>query len=190
MAYRESNANHDWAHSTASILPAGGSGYTTQPMWANFSTAAASASAALAGLVIVAISVNIARILQFPHLPFRAAVTIARLILILVTSMAALIPQGGQALGAEILVLATICWVLGLRSSRRSAKAHTELNRPRFESLLEAISGEVQVLPFLLGAVLLLAGRAEGYYAVATGVIAIFIFSTLNAWVLLVEILR
>ena len=159
-------------------------------MWANFFIAAASASAALAGLVIVAVSVNIARILQFPHLPFRAAVTIARLVLILVTSMAALMPQQGRALGAEILVFATVCWVLGVQSSRSSAKAHTELQRPRFESLLEAVGGEVQVLPFLLGAALLLAGRAAGYYAVAAGVIAIFIFSTLNAWVLLVEILR
>ena len=159
-------------------------------MWANFFIAAASASAALAGLVIVAISVNIERILQFPHLPFRAAVTIARLILILVTAMAALIPQDTHALGAEVLVLSAACWVLGLRSSRKSAKAHTELNRPRFESLLEAVGGEVQVLPFLLGSILLLAGRDAGYYAVAAGVIAIFIFSTLNAWVLLVEILR
>jgi len=159
-------------------------------MWANFFIAAASASAALAGLVIVAVSVNVARILEFPHLPFRAAVTIARLILILVTSMAALIPQGVRALGAELLILAATCWVLGLQSSRRSAKAHAELHRPRFESLLEAVGGEVQVLPFVLGAVLLLAGRDAGYYAVAAGVIAIFIFSTLNAWVLLVEILR
>jgi hypothetical protein len=52
------------------------------------------------------------------------------------------------------------------------------------------VLGEVQVLPFLLGGILLLSGRESGYFCVGGGVIAIFIFSTLNVWVLLVEILR
>jgi hypothetical protein len=159
-------------------------------MWTNFFIAAAGASAALAGLAIVAISVNITRILQFPHLPARAAATVARLILILVCSMAALIPQPPRALGAEIVVFALACWWLEIRSNRCALRAHAEIGRPRFESLLESIVGEVQMLPFLVGAILLLAGRLSGYYCIAVGVIAIFIFSTLNVWVLLVEILR
>jgi hypothetical protein len=164
--------------------------YTTPTMWGNFFIAAAGASAALAGLAIVAISVNLRRILEFPHLPARAAATVARLILILVCSMAALIPQPQYMLGAEILAFAAATWLLEIRSNRRGIRAHAELGRPRFESLLESISGEVQLLPFLLGGVLLLSGRPSGYYCVAAGVIAIFIFSTLNVWVLLVEILR
>jgi hypothetical protein len=159
-------------------------------MWANFFIAAAGASAALAGLAIVAISVNIARILEFPHLPARAAATVARLVLILVCSMAALAPQPPYALGVETLVFAAGCWFLEIRSNRRAIRAHADLGRPRFESLLESIVGEVQMLPFLLGGILLLTGRPSGYYGVAAGVIAIFIFSTLNVWVLLVEILR
>lgn len=47
----------------------GGSFYATSGMWTHFFIAAASASAALAGLVIVAISVNLNRILEFSHLP-------------------------------------------------------------------------------------------------------------------------
>jgi hypothetical protein len=159
-------------------------------MWSNFFIAAAGASAALAGLAIVAISVNIARILEFSHLPARSAATVARLILILVCSMVALIPQTVRALGGEIIVFGLACWWLEIRSNRRALRAHAELQRPRFESLLESVVGEVQVLPFLVGAILLLAGRESGYYCVAVGVIAIFIFSTLNVWVLLVEILR
>ncbi len=159
-------------------------------MWTNFFIAAAGASAALAGLAIVAISVNISRILEFPHLPARSGATVARLILILVCSMAALIPQPPLALGAEIIAFAMAGWLLELRSNRRAVRAHADLGRPRFESLLESVVGEVQVLPFLVGAILLVAGRTSGYYCVAAGVIAIFIFSTLNVWVLLVEILR
>ena len=64
----------------------------------------AGASAALAGLVFVALSVNIAHILQYSNLPSRAAATIGSLILILVSSMAALIHQPMQVLGIEILI--------------------------------------------------------------------------------------
>lgn len=159
-------------------------------MWTNFFIAAAGSAAALAGLVIVAISVNITRILEFSHLPARAAATIARLILILVTSMAALIPQSLHALGAEVLVFAFSCWFLEIRSNRRGMHAHKQLGRPRFESILEVVSGQVQLLPFVIGAALLLTHRLSGPYWIAAGVIAIFIFSTLNVWVLLVEILR
>jgi hypothetical protein len=159
-------------------------------MWTNFFIAAAGASAALAGLAIVAISVNITRILEFPHLPSRAGATIARLILILVSSMAALIPQPSYALGAEIIVFACSGWVLEAKSTRHGIRAQTQLGRPRFESLLEVVLGEIQVLPFLVGAILLLTGRPSGYFCIAAGVIAIFIFATLNIWVLLVEILR
>jgi hypothetical protein len=159
-------------------------------MWTNFFIAAASASAALAGLVIVAISVNITRILEYPHLPARSAATVARLILILVSSMAALIPQPNRALGIETLVFTLTAWYLEIRSNRRGLRAHAEIGRPRFEFLVESITGEIQTLPFLLGAILLIANRPSGYYCTAAGVIATFIFSTLNVWVFLVEILR
>ena len=48
-------------------------------MWTNFFIAAAGASASLAGLVFVALSVNINRILEYPQLPSRAAATIGTL---------------------------------------------------------------------------------------------------------------
>jgi hypothetical protein len=159
-------------------------------VWTDFFIAAAGASAALAGLVMVAISVNIGRILQFPHLPSRVAATIGRLILILLSSMAALMPQPRWALGLEIGMFAGAAGLLEAKSTGQGIRAQMELGRPRFESKLELVLGEVQVLPFLLGAILLLTGRGSGYYCVGGGVIAIFIVSTLNVWVLLVEILR
>ena len=146
--------------------------------------------AALAGLAIVAISVNLTRILEFPHLPARSAVTVARLVLILVYSIAALIPQPLPVLGAQLAVFTLATWYLEIKSNRRSIHARAQLGRPRFESMLESVLGEVQLLPFLVGAILLLAGHSSGYYCAAFGVLAIFIFSTLNIWVLLVEIMR
>jgi modulator of FtsH protease len=82
--------------------------------WKDFFITAAGASAALAGLVIVAISVNVQRILEQPQLPSRGGATVAALVLILVTSMAVLIPQPSRVLGIEIVVFGIVVWPLQL----------------------------------------------------------------------------
>jgi hypothetical protein len=56
--------------------------------------------------------------------------------------------------------------------------------------VLNATLGQAQVLPFIIGGILLLARNEKGLYWMAGGCISIFILSVLNAWVLLVEILR
>jgi len=159
-------------------------------MWSNFFIAAAGASASLAGLVFVALSVNISRILQFSHLPVRAGATIATLILILVCSMAVLIPQPLVFLGIEILVFGICGWLVKARSAYRSIADRVKTQRPVFEAVFETVLGQVQVLPFMAGGVLLTAGDQSGFYWTAAGVIAVFVFSVFNGWVLLVEILR
>lgn len=158
--------------------------------WKDFFVAAAGASAALAGLVIVAMSVNINQILKFRHLPARAAAVIGTLILILVSSMAGLIHQSTMAFGVELLLLGVFAWVMQLRSNLQAFAVGKEYERPRWESLLETSVGQLQTLPFVVARALLINGNGSGPYWLAGGVIAIFIFSTMNAWVLLVEILR
>jgi hypothetical protein len=158
--------------------------------WTNFFLTAAGASAALAGLVIVAVSVNISRILSFPPLPARAAAAIATLVLILVTSMAGLIPQSMESFGMEVLLFGVSCWLLQVWDGRHMLRAHKEWKRPWYEALVGLTMGQVQTLPFLIAGVLLAASDAVGLYWMAGGVIAIFVFSMVNAWVLLVEILR
>jgi hypothetical protein len=43
------------------------------PAWAGFATAVAAATATLTGLLFVAVSINLQRILQYPNLSGRAA---------------------------------------------------------------------------------------------------------------------
>jgi len=159
-------------------------------MWTDFFVAAAGASAALAGLVFVALSVNIQRILQYAQLPARAAATLGTLVLILICSMAALIPQRTASLGLEILLFGIGGWLLEVLSAWRSATNGAKAGRPAREAALETLLGQIQVLPFIAGGTLLLNSRERGLYWVAAGIVATFVFSMVNAWVLLVEILR
>jgi modulator of FtsH protease len=159
-------------------------------MWTNFFIAAAGASASLAGLVFVALSVNISRILEYPQLPSRAAATIGTLMLILICSMATLIPQPALPMGIEILSFSICGWALKAWSAYRAIVDGARTQRPALESVTETLLGQIQVLPFIAGGVFLLRGDASGFYWVAGGVITVFVFSVFNGWVLLVEILR
>ena len=158
--------------------------------WSSFFSTAAEAAATLAGLVIVTVSVNIRQILNYDHLPSRAAAAVGTLILILVSGIAALIPQPVHTFAIEILVMGAVAWLLQVHSTRKGTVARLKLQRPTRESVLEIVSGQLQTLPFIVGGISLLSGRGGGLYWIAGGIIAIFIFSTLNTWVLLVEILR
>jgi hypothetical protein len=71
--------------------------------WAAFFTALTGAAAALAGLLFVAVSINLGNILKgATMLPARAAETLAMLLFVVISSGLALVPQDTGLLGAEI----------------------------------------------------------------------------------------
>jgi hypothetical protein len=159
-------------------------------MWTNFFLASAAASATLAGLVIVAVSVNLPRILAHPQLPARAGAAVAALILILLSSMATLIPQPLKYLGLELILFGLFCWGIEVYSAVKSIAARKVSHRPIHESLIHVVFGQLQTLPFIAGGVYVLANNPNGLYGVAFGVMVVFFASIANAWVLLVEIVR
>jgi hypothetical protein len=74
--------------------------------WEPFFSAIIAAAAALTGLLFVAVSINLDRILKGGRfLPARAAETLATLLLVVASSALALVPQSIRLLGVEILVI-------------------------------------------------------------------------------------
>ena len=157
--------------------------------WESFFVAEAGASAALAGLLFVAISINLSRILEFQSLPGRAAETIAILVNALVIASVGLIPgQSDTALGLEVVVLASATWLvaasLQYRNSRNPVEANEHSRGARF------LLSQVVILPFIVGGVSIAVEGGGGLYWVGAGMVATFIAAALTAWVLLVEIVR
>jgi modulator of FtsH protease len=154
--------------------------------WHELFVASAGAAAALAGLVFVAVSINVERILQFHGLPERALQTILLLLAAVVVSILGLIPQSTTALGVELL-LATVTLSIGLFYSARAA-FDTGGNRGWLASrLVVVVPGS---LPYLVCALSLLVGAGGGLAWIAAGIIGGMVGAVINAWVLLVEIRR
>jgi hypothetical protein len=107
----------------------------------------------LAGLVIVAISVNVQRILEPPQFRLHGGDTVGALVSILVSSMAELIPQPGMALAIEISGFGFSAWLLHLWSAPQIMTAYLESRRPLPESMILIAIGQVQFIPFIIGGI-------------------------------------
>jgi modulator of FtsH protease len=159
----------------------------TAAAWHDFFMAAVGASAALLGLLFVSLSINIETILKYPHLPGRAAATLGILLVVLVVCFFGLAPNevtttfGWEIITVSLLSASQITW--------------TTLRRLRTNDRLSwALSSMAQlllpVLVILGGGVSLLVGSGGGIDWILIGTALVFISASINAWVLLLEILR
>jgi hypothetical protein len=157
--------------------------------WANLFVATAGASAALAGLVFVAVSINLERIIGFRGLPERALETLLFLVSVLLVSVVALVPgQDHLALGLELLVISLVVDAVVLRQPTIQAEEGEVVRRSwRLSRWTLRITA---TLPFLIGAVSVIAQSGGGLYWLVAGIVLAITAAIANAWVLLVEILR
>ena len=158
-------------------------------VWGNFFVAEVGASAALTGLLVVAISINLTRILAVAQLPGRAAEGLIILVGAFVLSSTALVPdQSGRAFAAEVLAIGLVTLLAPLFIQLRSWQAVEGVSPVK--RYIRLIVNVVAGLPFFVAGVLLAAGSDGGIHWLAAGVIIALATAVWNAWVLLVEILR
>lgn len=157
--------------------------------WSDFGVAVAGAGAALAGLLFVALSINLDRILAGDRLTARAGSTLVLLTTPLVIALLLLIPgQSDVALGWELVLLGVA-----------AGSALAALNPPWLRSPEQPLFWWVLTTAtptVLLSASAIVAGIGTmteslgGLYWLPAGLIVALVAALENAWVLLVEILR
>jgi len=156
--------------------------------WKDFNVAMAGACGALAGLIIVAVSVNIKEILASRSQPARAGVAIGTLVMVVAVACLGLMPDVPLWLyGVEVLALAAVLVVLQAFATVRLV---TETGKTPFQRVVTILTGVVPVALFVLGAALLVLGLGAGLFVLAWASIASIVFAILFSWVALVEVLR
>jgi hypothetical protein len=155
--------------------------------WAGFATAEVGAAAALAGLLVVAISINVTRLLQLPQVVARLAGTLILFGSVLLVGTLLLVPdQGRVALGIEI---AAVGAVAAFGVFRLAASVRLDRRYRRNALLAHGLARLTAVLIVIAG-VLCAAGVIGGLYWLVPAVVLAFVVGLANAWVALIEILR
>ena len=149
----------------------------------------AEVAATLTGLVFVAVSINLTRVLATPGLPGRAGESLMQLLGVVAISTTALIPQQGAiALGVEVLAISSLLWLVQTVLQTRYLKSKT--GHPRHWGIVRIVKTQFANVPFFIAGILLLRDSPAGLYWLAPGFLFSVIAGVVNAWVLLVEILR
>jgi hypothetical protein len=162
--------------------------YTTNG-WESLFVAQAGVAAVLAGLLFVAVSINLAKILQHPGLPGRAAEAIGLLTGVLVACSLGLVPgQPQTVLGIELLAAGLLAWSVQAGIHLRAARRQLGPSPAALVGRIALAQGAV--LPLPVAGVSLLLGASGGLYWLVPGIVLSLMVAVLDAWVLLIEILR
>ena len=154
--------------------------------WDNFFVMVGGGTAALAGLIFVALSINPEGIVRNTTHKNRAINMLSGFSAIFMAcSLALLGQQTVVALGFEWLVLwviATVIFVRGYVVALRSGMSSIGLNPSRLAG------GTLCYLAEVVGAILLILGHGEGLYIAAIATVVLFAFLISGAWLLIVGI--
>ncbi len=157
--------------------------------WSDFFVAQVGASAVLAGLVFVGVSINIDQVMKYPRLPGRALEAMALLILVLVVGSFFLVPdQSLRVLGVEVLVVAVAFWGI---LTRVQLDVYRKTDDQYRRALTVQISvGQAAIAAFAVTGIVLLTSSENGLYWTLPGVLLCYLTAVTDAWVLLIEIRR
>jgi hypothetical protein len=160
--------------------------------WSTFAEIAGGASAALLGLLFVAVSIRIGVIAKSKELRNRAAQTLALFVTVLFVAILLSIPgQSFRILGIELVALAGITGVAMLVLDRRATAGSSERDdgAHTVASILDAVAPiTVTSTLLLVAAVLLVSGLHAGLDVLVLPVLAALVGGVVSAWLLLTKI--
>lgn len=160
----------------------------TVERWSEFNVAMAGATAALAGLVIVAASVNIAEIVKSRTLTARLLAGIAALLLALAASAIGLVPDiDSRWYGGLVVALAASAAVVQVHATHLIATDPEPGDRAR---PLKYVVGFLPILAYVAAGAMVWAAHPSGLYLAAAGSLLAIISAIVVSWVALVEVLR
>jgi len=156
------------------------------PGWGDFATVMGAGTAALLGLLFVAVSIRVEAIARSAELRNRSAQTVALLLTGLLA--AALLAVPGQhvwALGVEYLALVLVVSGVAILLDRRSGVRRGSAIGRRLDSTNPTL---VTCSLLLAAAVVLILGHTDGIYVLVPALLAVLIGGVLNAWLILVRL--
>lgn len=156
--------------------------------WSEFNVAMVGATAALAGLVIVASSVNIAEIIKSNTLTARLAAAIAALVLAIIVTGVGLVPDVGMLwYGVVIGVSTLVAAIFQVHATRVIAR---DPDPEHVGRLLKTALGFAPIVAYAAASITLLLGEPMGLTIAAAGTLLAIVSAIVVSWVALVEVLR
>ncbi len=157
--------------------------------WESFGVAMAGAAAVLVGLIFVAMSINMERLLGFPWVVSRAADAVLILMITLVAATLLLVPGVAvPVLGWSMVVLGVASAVFVLvRGVRRRPMIDAQYRRNMDVQVAIAV---VCLAEFAVAGASVLAGFGGGLYWLVPAALGSLAIAVIDSWVLLVEVNR
>jgi len=157
--------------------------------WKDFAVMAGGASAALAGMLVVALTINIEEIVRFAYLPRRALVALVVLLTPLVMAVLLLVPaQSDVVVGIELVVLGI---VLGAVIIGQLGRYDDHSHRTRTQWYAQIVGPFMATVGSVtMAGIGLAAGAAGGLMWLVPAVLTAIVGGTAQVWVLLVEVRR
>jgi hypothetical protein len=154
--------------------------------WQAFFQAVVAASAALLGLLFVSVSLRVSAVTDSPQHRARAREALGQLLVLLILGIMVLAPgQSRHALGIELIVYGVTVAVVTSALESGTLRRLRPAERRRWA--LQRLGFNIGVATLLIGGVSVEAGRYGGFYWFVVTTVVFFVWSALNAWLLLIH---
>jgi hypothetical protein len=154
--------------------------------WQPFFEAVGAAAAALLGLLFVAASLRITVVTESPRHRARAREALGQLLVLVILGLVQLIPgQHRHALGAELIGYGVVVAGITARLQTNTLRRLPSGDRRRW--LLRDMTYNVGVVSIVVAGIGLVLGRLGGLYWLVITTVLFFLWSSLQAWWLLIE---